>query len=156
MDADGVLWRRSETSARRLIDRVAGVPALLPDGSVVVSRLGDEPGDSDLWVVPVSGEPRVLAPAAGPDDMPVALPDGRIAFVSGRTTVASVWLLDVGRGEATQLTNRGLRAGKNMEGFVPTPAEKMAVDGSSLVYESAPGTWWSVDLSTGRAAEVAR
>lgn len=156
VDRDGVLWRRSEKSSRRLIDRVAGSPVVLPDGSIVVSRLGGEPGESDLWLLPRVGDPRVLAPAVGPDDMPVALEDGRVAFVSGRTSVASIWVLDVANGEPTQLTNRGLAAGKRMDGFVPTPAERMTVEGGKILYETSPGTWWAVDPSTGDAREVQR
>src|SRR5258706_5177445 len=83
--------RESDVPASRSIDRVIGLPALLANGTRVVSRAGDEPGESDLFVFEVDGRFRALAPAPGPDDLPTALPDGRIAFVSGRTGLASLY-----------------------------------------------------------------
>ena len=76
------------------VERATGSSALTADRAVVVARRGDAPGETDLWIVPPNGEARLLAPAPGPDDMPTALPDGRIAFVSARTTVASIWIVD--------------------------------------------------------------
>jgi hypothetical protein len=126
----------------------------LADGSVVVSRRGDAPGESDLFIVPRAGEPRVLAPAPGADDMPLVLADGRVAFVSTRSTIASIWIADPLRGEATQLTNVGLVAGKKREGFVPPPMQSMTAVGNELRYESAPGVHWAVDLTSGAARRV--
>jgi Tol biopolymer transport system component len=124
------------------------------ENGVVVSKPGDAPGESDLWLHPAKGEPRALTSAPGGDDMPAALSDGRIAFVSNRTTVASLWILDPATGEERQLTNVGLAAGKNMAGFVPTPMKELQVDGKALRYEAAPGQWWSVDADSGKAERV--
>ena len=136
--------------------RAVGALGVLADGAAVVSRRGDAPGETDLWIVPKSGEARPLAPAPGADDLPTILPDGRVAFVSNRTTVASIWIADPKTGTAVQLTNRGLAAGRELTGFVPTPMKRMAVEGGALVYESSPGRWWSIDLTTGAAREIAR
>jgi Tol biopolymer transport system component len=154
LDEDGVLWRRAGGISTKLLDRASGVPAILADRSVVVSRRGDAPGETDLWIVPSRGEARALAPADGADDMPVAMPDGKIAFVSTRTTIASIWILDPASGSASQLTNRGLIAGRKREGFVPPPMQRMSAAGSELHYESAPGVWWAVDASSGAARRL--
>jgi len=126
-------------------------PATLADGTRVESRKGAAPGESDLWLVSRTGEARAIASAPGADDMPLILGDGRVAFVSTRSTLASIWIFDPRTGEATQLTNRGLVAGKPREGFVPPPMERWTTVGEELRYESSPGVWWSVDLATGRA-----
>jgi hypothetical protein len=133
---------------------IATEVAALADGSSVVSRPGAEPGETELWITPAVGEPRALAHATGADDLPTALPDGRVAFVSTRTTVASIWIVDPRSGAASQLTNRGLRAGKDLSGFVPTPMKRMTAHGSELRYESAPGVEWSVDVDTGIARRI--
>jgi hypothetical protein len=154
VDTQGVLWRRAGGISTKLLDGVAGSPAILADRSIVVSRRGDAPGETDLWLVPASGEPRALAPAAGPDELPTLLADGRVAFVSARTTVASIWVVDPRTGVATQLTNKGLAAGKNLSGFVPTPMMRMTAAANELRYESAPGVHWAVDATTGTARRV--
>jgi Tol biopolymer transport system component len=131
-----------------------GAPAILADRSLVVSRRGDAPGETDLWLIPEKGEPRALAAAEGSDDMPVVMSDGKIAFVSTRSTIASIWILDPISGKASQLTNRGLVAGKKREGFVPPPMQSMTAHGSELRYESAPGVWWAVDAASGAARRL--
>ena len=158
VDEDGVLWRQANGISTKLLEGVAGTPVISADRSIVVSRRGDAPGETDLWLVPASGEPRALAPAAGPDDQPTLLGDGRIAFVSARTTVASIWIVDPRTGVASQLTNRGLAAGRNMSGFVPTPMMRMSAVKNELRYESAPGEHWAVDVTSGaaRRTEVQR
>jgi hypothetical protein len=110
---DRVLYRLREGKKIPIADRVSGAPAILEDGSIVVSRLGDLPGETDLWLYPRSGAPRAIAPAPGPDDLPKALPGGRIEFVSGRSSIASRWVVDVRGGPPVQLTNVGLVAGRD-------------------------------------------
>lgn len=153
VDTDGVLWRRTNGVSTKLLDRTFGAPAILADGSIVISRR-HAPGDTDLWIVPPQGEPRALAPAEGSDDMPLALPDGKVAFLSTRTTVASIWVIDPRTGALAQLTNRGLAAGRDMLGFVPTPMHRMSIEGSELRYEAAPGELWAVDVASGAARRV--
>lgn len=148
---DGVLSRFDGASTTPLTDRVAGAPARLPNGDLVVSRLGAEPGESDLHVLPVRGPMRALAPAPGPDDLPTALSDGRIAFVSGRTSVASLFVLHPDTGALTQLTNRGLIAGRPWRNFVPLPAETLGEREGQLEYLDGAGRTWRVDLATGTA-----
>ncbi len=128
VDRQGALWRRTGATQVLLLEHTAGRPAILGDGSIVISRRGADPGETDLWLVPPSGDPRPLAPALGADDLPAALPDGRVAFVSNRTTVASIWIVDPRTDAAEQLTNRGLSAGRDLTGFVPPPrtAEALA------------------------------
>jgi Tol biopolymer transport system component len=144
------LVRVDGSGERVLLDGAHGKPAPRADGSVVVARVAD-PGESDLWLVPESGSPRALDPAPGPDDTPIALPDGRIAFVSGRTTVSSLFVLDAKGGPAVQLTNRGLRAGRPRIGFVPPPLHVLEASSSSILYDAGGGALWRVSLVSGRA-----
>jgi hypothetical protein len=149
IDAERVLWRRSEDERRRLIDRVIGRPALLPNGTRVVSRAGGEPGESDLVVVEDDGGFRTLATAPGPDDLPTALPDGRVAFVSGRTGLASLYVVDPKDEALVQLTNRGAR--RIGPDFVPPPARRIEVSAAWLDYDDGHGDRWHIEIATGRA-----
>jgi hypothetical protein len=144
----------SSESDRVLADRVHGAHAVLADGKIVVARLGEEPGESDLWIVTKDGAPRTLCVAPGPDEQPFALSDGRVLFVSARTSVASLWVADVATGECAQLTNRGMRAGGPRDGFVPPPEGEVREDRNSIVYDAGGGSLWRVDLSTGTGREV--
>ncbi|MBI3205442.1 MAG: hypothetical protein HYZ29_28135 [Myxococcales bacterium] len=121
--------------------------AALPGGRRVEARAGAEPGESDLWSVDANGSAAPLAAAPGPDEGPVALPDGRVAFVSGRSTVMSVWLVDPSTAQTTQLTNRGLRAGTPWSSFVPPPAHGLEVDGRMLRWEDANGQSYQVEVA---------
>jgi hypothetical protein len=132
VDRDRVLWRRDGDHRRRITDRVRRVPVEHPAGLVVV-RESHQLGASDLWLVGASS--RALSPAPGSDDMPYVLPDGRVVFVSTRTTVASVWIFDDLDAPPRQLTNVGLRAGRPLVGFVPTPSVGFAVERGHLVYD---------------------
>lgn len=127
IDADGVLWRIEERHRTRVVDHARRV-VLHPDGPLVV-REGTAPGETSLWL-----NGRELAPAPGADDQPFVLPDGRIVFVSTRTTVASVWILD--GGEARQLTNVGLVAGRPLDGFVPPPVDGFELVDGRLEYDA--------------------
>ncbi|MCK6545047.1 hypothetical protein L6R52_04210 [Myxococcota bacterium] len=149
--------RALDVRATVIVDRVLGAPAVLIDGSLVVSRLGDEPGESDLWLVPSTrGAPRILFGAPGADDRPVALDDGRLLFVSTRSTIASVWIGDVTTGEARPLTNAGLRAGRGSRaGFVPPPHGPITIERGRAVYDAGDAVW-RVELTTGRSARVSR
>lgn len=130
---------------------VLGRPALLAAGRRVEARAEDEPGESDLWLVEANGSSARLAPAPGPDEMPIALPDGRVLFASGRTTVMSLWVVDPRSGATEQLTNRGLAAGRPWQGFVPPPARDLVLEGGALRYDDGSGRRWRVEVSTGRA-----
>ena len=143
---------RPESDQRAISAKSPAV--VLSDRSRIVSRRGDAPGETDLFLVSPSGEERPIAAAPGADDMPVAMADGKIAFVSTRSTIASIWIFDPASGRVSQLTNRGLVAGKKREGFVPPPMQSMKAVGAELHYESAPGVWWAVDAASGAARKL--
>ncbi len=153
VDANDELLLMEGPRVQRLIDGVLGRPAPLA-GAVVVARRGAEPGESDLWLVLAGGAPRTLAAAPGPDDFPIALPDGRVAFVSGRTTVASLWVVDPETNAATQLTNQGLVAGGPLPTHVPTPVRMISAEASQLTYDAGNGDVWRVALPSGQAARL--
>lgn len=137
-----------------LLDGVEGKPAVLPDGRIVASRAGD-PGESDLWLVGVDGEaPRALTTGAGGNGHPFVLDDGRVMFLSSRTGVASIFVIDPATGETTQLTNHGERPGRLSERFVPPPAIGEPWQQGRRVFYDAGDAVWSVDVVTGHA-EVA-
>lgn len=145
---DRSLLRLDARGWRRIATNVLGRPAVL-GSRLVISRAGDEPGQSDLVVIEPSGSLRTLAPAPGPDDLPIALPDGRVAFVSGRTGVASLWVVHPDRGAAEQLTNRGVTPGRGLVGFVPPPATVLSVDAVGIEYDDGEGGVHVVDHRSG-------
>ncbi|MBK7581635.1 MAG: hypothetical protein IPI67_15685 [Myxococcales bacterium] len=132
---------------------VLGHPVSLPDGRRIESRTGRDPGESDLWLIEASGASAPLTPAPGFDELPFVLPDGRVTFVSGRTTVASLFVVEPNTGETQQLTNIGLAAGKPWSGFVPPPAREPSFSDGALHYDDGSGKRWRVDVATGAATE---
>ncbi len=142
----GELERVDAAGRKRLASGVLGSPALLPGGRIVVAQRGSEPGESDLQLLG-EGAPVPLAPAAGPDDFPIALPDGRVAFVSGRTGLASLWVVQPETGEARQLTNVG--RDRVDDAFVPPPLRDVRVDAASLSYDAGDGARYRVDHRSG-------
>lgn len=148
---NGDLVRIDAEGQRALLTGARGKPAVLDDGSVAVSRDIEDTGETDLWLVPERGAPRALASHPGPDDMPIAIPDGRIAFVSSRTTIASLFVFDPRDGSLRQLTNHGLSAGKPLTGFVPPPLTVESVTEREIVYDAGGGDRWRVSLDTGEA-----
>lgn len=151
VDRDGVLWRIAAGEKTRVIDRARRVPVVHPRGAIVV-RAGDEPGRTSLWLLS-AGEPRAIAASTGADDRPFVLPDGRVVFVSTRSSVASVWILDAALTEARQLTNVGLVAGRGLDGFVPPPAGEIRFVAGRVEYD-AGGGWWSLDPNDGKAERL--
>jgi hypothetical protein len=154
--ADGELAKITGETRTQLLDRAIGRPAALADGSVVVARRSDEPGETDLWLVDEHGAARTLAPAPGPDDLPIAIPDGRVAFVSARTGIASIWIVDPAVGAATQLTNRGLVVGGARTNFVPPPNEVISATNDHVEYDAGGGEIWRVALDDGAARRSGR
>lgn len=155
-----------------LLPACAVEPALLPEsegprtdrsskallgGGTVISRpvAGDEPGETELYFqpAPTSREAaRVIFPAPGADDRPTLLPDGRLLFVSTRTTIASLWIGDLATGELTQLTNRGLAAGKSREGMTFTPPPHGPItfaDRKTIEYDAGGGRTVRVAIAGG-------
>jgi dipeptidyl aminopeptidase/acylaminoacyl peptidase len=88
-------------------------PQVSPDGrlvaySAVEVDLGANTRNSDLWVVPITGEgvPRRLTDHPRSDTRPRWSRDGkRIAFVSAREGGSQVWLLDLAGGEPRKVTS---------------------------------------------------
>jgi hypothetical protein len=135
--AHGVLLRDGEVVATEVV----GLPAF--GGPIaVVARVVEPPVGTELLVISDLGVKRVLDVAERPD-RPAVSPDGRhVAFVSGRTGLASVWLLELETGALVQLTNLGLLPAKGgaPEGFVPPPhLGPPAFEGDALVWSSPSG-----------------
>lgn len=88
-------------------------------------------GDADLMLVsvPPNGEARPVVEWIGSEDRPSFSPEGmRLAFVSGRTGIASVYIVDLNSAgsEPVQITNAGLEnverlPGEPPDGFIPPP-----------------------------------
>lgn len=147
--------------SERGVDVGAALHVAVHDGAggahTVRSVKGDEPGESELEL---DGKP--LAPAPGPDDLPLLVEVGgadgadglAVVFVSGRSGVASLWRVDVDGGGLRQLTNAGLRPGHLDERFVPTPARTMSADDGAVTYDDGSGRVWRVDLARGTATST--
>ncbi|MDL2717253.1 MAG: S9 family peptidase [Acidobacteriota bacterium] len=90
-----------------------GDPRLSPDGRQVAfvrttTDLAAGKRNADVWIVPADGSapPRALTRHEKADNAPRFSPDGRtLAFVSTRSGVAQVYLLDLGGGEPRKLTD---------------------------------------------------
>ncbi|MEO8585776.1 MAG: hypothetical protein ABI584_06425, partial [Acidobacteriota bacterium] len=88
-------------------------PQLSPDGKWVAfvrttADLAANRRNADIWIVPADGSalPRALTRHEKADNAPRFSPDGKtIAFVSTRSGVAQVYLLDLGGGEPRKLTD---------------------------------------------------
>ncbi len=91
--------------------------------------------ETDLWRVRLpDGQPQQVTAWTGTEDRPLLSPDGRhLAFVSGRTGIASWWLVDltgplpVPEDAGRQLSNIGVedqprQPGQPPAGWVPVPA----------------------------------
>ncbi len=156
VDANAALSLVQGDGKRALLDSVVGRPALLPDGRVVASRSTDI-GESDLWIVTLDGAPpRALTSTAGADGQPFVLDDGRVLFVSDRTGVVGLYVVDPATREVTPLTNQGERPGRLSDRFVPTPAiGEPRQEGTRVIYDAGDGIW-AVDIHTGKAEEVRR
>lgn len=153
VDAEARLLLVENGVSRTLLESVEGRPALLADGRVVASRSTD-PGESDLWLVTLDGAPpRALTATPGADGQPFVLEDGRVLFVSDRTGIVALYIVDPASGETTQLTNLGERPGALSERFVPTPLREPWQEGSRVLYDAGDGIW-AVDIRTGKAERV--
>lgn len=154
VDGDARLFWVTSDARRPLLDSVVGRPALLRDGRVIAARATDL-GESDLWLVTTDGAPpRALTATAGADGQPFVLEDGRVLFVSDRTGVAALYIVDVESRQATQLTNHGEQPGRLSERFVPPPVREPWQQDGRVFYDAGDAIW-SLDLTSG-AAEVAR
>lgn len=120
-----------DTQAVAVDNEVLPEVAFSPDERFLVYARLDPMGESDLWLIaaPWTATPVRLTDWVGTEDRPVVSPDGHaVAFVSGRTGIASLWTFPLADGATTavQLTNVGLEhvrhaSGVAPEGFVPPP-----------------------------------
>jgi hypothetical protein len=110
--------------------------AVLADGRRVEVRSSGM-GESELFLVDAHGA-RPIASAPGPDDAPLALSDGRVAFVSGRTGIASVYVVDVATGALAPLTNVDVKRAKDPR-FVPPPIRALEEKSGALEWTSRRG-----------------
>jgi hypothetical protein len=147
VDADARLVLVEGAIRRPLLDHVVGAPVVV-DATRVLAARETEPGETDLWLVSDDGAPpRALAAAPGADDSPQLLPDGRVVFVSGRSGVASLWIVDQTPGAAPrQLTNIGERPGALSSSFVPPPEGPVTVDGDRLTFTDQAGAAHTIAL----------
>src|SRR5450631_1268810 len=90
-----------------------GDPRLSPDGRQVAfvrttTDLAAGKRNADIWIVPADGSapPRALTRHEKTDNAPRFSPDGKtLAFVSTRSGISQVYLLDLGGGEPRKLTD---------------------------------------------------
>ncbi|MDP2308090.1 MAG: hypothetical protein Q8P18_18850 [Pseudomonadota bacterium] len=139
--------------AEMAIDELVDPRVAMTPGSLVYARQGGLV-ETDLWRVSLpNGAPVQITAWNGSEDRPVHSPDGRrVAFISGRTGIASWWVVDlpgpdglpVPEASGRQVTNVGVtrgRPGKAPPGFVPPP------DGTTYAWTDAGLTWVAEGLA---------
>ncbi len=140
----GAKWTlRDHTLAQNgtpVLEDVVGVPAF-GGGTVAAVHRVKAPVDTELVVWSDATSRSVLVDADYRPDRATVSPDGRhVAFVSGRTGLASVYVVPVAGGPPVQLTNVGLSAGRGLpEGFVAPPRATPRFEGDQLCWtDSSP------------------
>lgn len=125
---------------RVVVSGVVGSVAHVGD-RVVAAVLVEAPVNTDLVVIDGGSEPRRLHLDARPDRVALS-PDGsHVAYVSGHTGWASVWVLDLDTLSARQLTNQVVtrRKGAPPRGFTPPPTEPPRFEGDHLRWTTPDG-----------------
>lgn len=149
---DGRLWLGGEDGEWLVADQVIGVPAINAGGDRLVycrQTGGETIAVLEAWEWSADGSggawlgPRVLVRQG---DRPALSPDGQqVAYVSGDTGVASLWVMPFGGGGAVQLTNvdldtSGACPGQPPAGFVDPPHRgPPRFDGDRLVWDAPDG-----------------
>ena len=144
---DGRLSMADGQDAWLLADRVIGAPVVNDAGDrLAYCRQGEgvELASIEVWELSAGARrgPRFLTDG----DRPALSPDGElVAFVSGRTGIASVFVVPFAGGDALQLTNVGIERpgapGQAPVGFVPPPHEAPPrFDDDQLVWDSPRGS----------------
>ena len=152
---EGALFLVDGALRTPLLDQVTSAPIALPGDRLLASRSTDV-GESDLWIVTLGAgshaPPRALAAARGADGLPFLLEDGRLLFVSTRTGVASIFVVELDGTQLRQLTNVGLKPGRLGDRFVPPPiaGDGMRQQGALVLYDAGDATW-SIDVDSGAA-----
>ncbi|HEX8826236.1 MAG TPA: hypothetical protein VF794_40400 [Archangium sp.] len=163
LEANGDLRLREANGRERLLaQRVGGdlYPTLKGDALLAtLTRTGNEPHETAIGIVDLTGRVKELADAPGLDAMPTLSPDGKtVVFVSGRTSVASFFRTTVDGAEAVQLTNKGMNAWLLSQGepadFVPPPVSNYSMEwvgNDVLRYNAGGGEFWKLNVRTGEA-----
>ncbi len=140
-----------------VVDRgVSAELAVSPDGRWLVYARRTVGESTDLARVPLpAGAPvEAITDWDGSEDRPVFSPDGgQLAFVSGRTGIASLYRMPwpPGAGAAVQWTNVGLEdvprvPGQPPPGFIPPPAAGVRWADDGRLHFEAEGRTWAVAL----------
>ncbi len=128
---NSILWV-TDASAENSVKLYKGVVsggAWSPDGSKLAFT-AEHPSspipNPDIFVAETkeNGVVTQLTTHINDDDIPVWSPDGtHILFVSGRTGVASLWIVQADGNSMKQVTNRGIMGGKGKspKEFIPVP-----------------------------------
>ena len=147
-DQHGVLTLDTLTGPRVLSERIAEPATVSDDGRLVVwTDDGTSPGSTALRVAQCTAatwsSTRTLVDDRGTPNRIAIAPDAdRIAYVSSRHGIASVWIVRVDTGEAVQLTNRTVqrRPGAAPKDFVPVPSrEPPRFEGPRIVWRAPDG-----------------
>jgi TolB protein len=144
-EGGALAYRRAGRFGEEVALDVGVDPRVAFVGDTVYYARRGEWAETDLWRVTLpDGEPTLVTGWAGSEDRPAVSPDGRrLAFVSGRTGIASWWVVELdalpippemGR----QVTNVGVTRGQPGQppaGWVPVP------DGTTYAWTDAGLTW---------------
>jgi Tol biopolymer transport system component len=164
LEANGDLRLREANGRERLLaQRVGGDLFPTPKGDALLAtltRTGNEPHETSIGLVDLTGRVKELADAPGTDAMPTVSPDGKtVVFVSGLTSVASFFRTSVDGAEPVQLTNKGMSAWLLSQGvpadFVPPPVSNYAmewVNNDVLRYNAGGGEFWKLNVRTGESS----
>lgn len=146
---EGRLFASSPEGEIRLGEGVVGRPALAPGLVVAALDEGRSTGRIAAWRRSADGrwERRLLVDAGGRPDRVALSPDGStVAFVWGRTGIASVYTVPAdGSAPPVQRTNVGIEAqprrpGQPPPGFVPPPGrDGLRFQGDELIWQDAQG-----------------
>lgn len=159
---DDVLWLIEPLTGKSMKlseGALAGI-AWSPDGSMIAfsgENLAEAMPNPDIFVVPITGlgGKMQLTNHPGTDQKPVWSPDGKeLLFVSGRTSLASLWAINVDGTNLRQVTNKGLIGGKGKlpKGFIPVPALSRGIKWSKqgTIYLHSGDGIWVVQRSDGK------
>ncbi|MFT5686424.1 MAG: hypothetical protein ACI8RZ_007380 [Myxococcota bacterium] len=134
---------------------VLGEPAISEDGTRLVFAHRDDGmtlSALDAITLTRAGLTRRRLVSDGSPDRAAITGDGQwVAYVSGQTGIASVWVVPFDGGIPEQLTNVGLQdaprqSGAPPDGFIPPPhADPLRIDGGQVVWRSREGEH-AVDL----------
>jgi Tol biopolymer transport system component len=133
------IWKMKQNGTQEIqvtrLGQRALFPDFSPDGTKIVFS-NPAPGapplsPPEIWAIDSAGHgsPERLTNSPGMDGLPVYSPDGaKIAFISSRTGIPQVWVMNADGGNPVQLT------------FDPAPKGQLpdwSPDGSKIAYQSS-------------------